>query len=60
MPGRPRNLPLAHENPDSEWPPETDHGDVRPFKYSFSLSHKRIDSSGWTRQVTVRELPGWP
>ena len=57
MPGRPRNLSLANENPDSEWPPETDHGGVRPFKYSFSLSHKRIDSGGWTRQVTVRDLP---
>jgi oxalate decarboxylase len=57
MPGRPRNFPLAHENPDSEWPPETDHGNVRPFKYSFTLAHKRIDSGGWTRQITVRDLP---
>jgi oxalate decarboxylase len=30
---------------------------VKPFKYSFSLSHKRIESGGWTRQVTERELP---
>ena len=27
-----------------------------PFKYSFDLSHKEIDSGGWTRQVTVRDL----
>ena len=52
-----QNLPLASENPDSEWAPSTDHGTVKPFKYSFSLSHKRIESGGWTRQVTARELP---
>lgn len=53
----PRNLPLAKENPNSEWPPQTDNGTVKPFKYSFALSHKRIESGGWTRQVTSRELP---
>jgi oxalate decarboxylase len=52
----PRNLPLAAENPDSTWPPETDNGSVKPFKYSFALSRKRIESGGWTRQVTVRDL----
>ena len=52
-----QNLPLAAENPDSEWSPSTDSGTVKPFKYSFSLSHKRIESGGWTRQVTARELP---
>ena len=56
MPG-PRNRPLEQENPDSEFPPDTDNGSVRPFKYSFSLSRKRIESGGWTRQVTVRDLP---
>src|SRR5579871_473150 len=50
----PQNLPLAAENPDSEWPPSTDSGTVKPFKYSFSLSRKRVESGGWTRQVTVR------
>jgi oxalate decarboxylase len=52
-----QNLPLAAENPDSEWSPSTDNGTVKPFKYSFSLAHKRIESGGWTRQVTARELP---
>jgi oxalate decarboxylase len=51
------NAPLAAENPDSEWCPPTDSGNVKPFKYSFSLSRKRLESGGWTRQVTVRELP---
>ena len=53
----PRNLPLAQQNPDSVWPPSTDNGSVKPFKYSFALSRKRIESGGWTRQVTVRDLP---
>jgi oxalate decarboxylase len=53
----PQNLPLAKQNPDSEWPPETDNGSVRPFKYPFSFSRKRVEKGGWTRQVTVRDLP---
>jgi oxalate decarboxylase len=55
-PGR-QNTPVAAENPDSEWPPHSDHGSVKPFKYSFALAHKRIESGGWTREVSVRELP---
>lgn len=53
----PKNAAQDAENPDSVWAPETDSGTVRPFKYSFSLARKRIESGGWTRQVTVRELP---
>jgi oxalate decarboxylase len=52
-----KNEPLDRENPSSAWPPETDNGTVQPFKYSFSLAHKRIERGGWTRQVTARELP---
>ncbi len=51
------NNGLDAQNPDSVWPPETDNGTVPPFKYSFALSRKRIESGGWTRQVTARELP---
>jgi oxalate decarboxylase len=52
-----RNPPLAAENPNSEWSPPTDSGTVKPFKYSFALARKRVESGGWTRQVTARELP---
>jgi oxalate decarboxylase len=52
-----KNTALDAENPDSVWAPKTDNGTVRPFKYSFSLARKRIESGGWTRQVTARELP---
>jgi oxalate decarboxylase len=53
----PNNTVLDKQNPDSVWPPATDSGGQPPFKYSFSLAHKRIESGGWTRQVTVRDLP---
>jgi oxalate decarboxylase len=53
----PRNASLDTQNPDSVWSPDTDNGTVPPFKYSFSLSHKRIEAGGWTRQVSARELP---
>src|SRR5260370_13604245 len=56
VPG-PRNSALEAENPDSVWSPETDSGTVPPFKYSFALAHKRIESGGGTRQVTVLVLP---
>jgi oxalate decarboxylase len=53
----PNNTAKDQLNPDSVWSPVTDDGTVPPFKYSFDLAHKEIDSGGWTRQVTVRELP---
>lgn len=53
----PNNTSLDRQNPDSVWSPPTDAGGQPPFKYSFSLSHKRMEGGGWTRQVTVRDLP---
>ncbi len=53
----PNNTLLDSENPSSVWSPETDAGGQPPFKYSFSTSHKRLEEGGWTRQVTVRDLP---
>jgi oxalate decarboxylase len=57
QPGPPNNTVLDGQNQDSVWPPESDSGGQPPFKYSFSLAHKRIEGGGWTRQVTVRDLP---
>lgn len=51
------NKPLLAENPNSNTPPPTDHGDVGPIWYSFDLAHKRIQEGGWTHQVTQREFP---
>jgi oxalate decarboxylase len=53
----PENKPLLQQNPNSNAPPPTDHGDVGPIWYSFDLAHKRIQEGGWTHQVTQRELP---
>ena len=54
----PSNGPLDNQNPDSAWPPDTDSKSlVRTFKYPFSLANKRAYEGGWSREVTVRELP---
>lgn len=52
-----KNKPLLDENPSTDLPPPTDHGDLGPVWYSFNLAHKRVENGGWTRQVTQRELP---
>jgi oxalate decarboxylase len=54
----PTNRPLNTQNPDSEWPPDTDSPSlVQTFKYPFSFANKRTYEAGWAREVTVRELP---
>jgi oxalate decarboxylase len=52
----PTNSLLDAQNPDSNNPPSTDAGGLPPFKYPFSISHKRLHEGGWSREVTVREL----
>src|SRR6202045_2882237 len=54
----PANMALDTQNPDSTWPPGTDSKSLIPtFKYPFSLANKRAYEGGWSREVTVRELP---
>jgi oxalate decarboxylase len=53
----PGNASLDAQNPDSFLPPPTDAGGVQTFKYPFALSHKRMQEGGWSREVTIRELP---
>src|ERR1700677_1837734 len=53
----PGNPQIDAQNPDSFLPPSTDAGGVQTFKYPFGLSHKRMQEGGWSREVTVRELP---
>jgi oxalate decarboxylase len=53
----PTNAGLDAANPDSVTPPPTDAGGVQTFKYPFSFSHKRSHEGGWSREVTMRELP---
>jgi oxalate decarboxylase len=51
------NKALLDENPNSNVPSPTDHGDIVPIWYSFDLARKRVEEGGWTHQVTQRELP---
>jgi oxalate decarboxylase len=53
----PGNRSLDEQNPDSFFPPPSDAGGVQTFKYPFGISHKRMQKGGWSREVTVRELP---
>jgi oxalate decarboxylase len=53
----PGNAPLDEQNPDSFLPPSSDAGGVPTFKYPFGIAHKRMQEGGWSREVTVRELP---
>src|SRR5258708_3205170 len=52
----PRNIARDRPNPDLLVPPSTDHGTLPNLRFSFSDAHMRLESGGWTRQVTVREL----
>jgi len=53
----PENKPLLDENPNSNLPPPTDHGNIEPVWYSFDLTHKRVEEGGWTNEVTEKVLP---
>jgi oxalate decarboxylase len=53
----PTNPTLDSQNTDSILPPDSDYGGVPTFKYPFSFANKRIYEGGWSREVTVRELP---
>jgi len=56
VPG-PQNKVLDAQFPSSDMPPSTDHGDVENFWFPFAQANRRIQSGGWARQVTVKELP---
>jgi len=53
----PQNPAAEQTEEESVFPPGTDAGGQPPFKYPFALAHRRIEEGGWTRQVTVRDLP---
>src|SRR5580658_2434153 len=52
----PENRVLLGQNPNTNMPPPTDHGDIGPIWYSFDLARKRVEEGGWTHQVTQREI----
>ncbi|MFJ8064584.1 oxalate decarboxylase family bicupin [Psychrobacillus sp. NPDC096426] len=53
----PRDIMRDLENPDLLVPPETDTGLLSNMKFSFSDTFMTLNLGGWSREVTVRELP---
>jgi oxalate decarboxylase len=53
----PRDVMRDLENPDMLVPPATDAGTLPNMKFSFSDTHMQLNFGGWSREVTVRELP---
>ncbi|MCM3496745.1 oxalate decarboxylase family bicupin [Paenibacillus sp. FSL M8-0142] len=45
------------ENPDMLVPPVTDAGTLPNLKFSFSDTYMQLNHGGWSREVTVRQLP---
>ncbi|TNJ55418.1 cupin domain-containing protein [Paenibacillus hemerocallicola] len=53
----PRDVMRDMENPDLLVPPVTDAGTIPNMRFSFSDTHMQLNHGGWSREVTVRELP---
>lgn len=53
----PRDIWRDLENPDQLVPPITDNGLIPNLVYSFSDAHMQLNHGGWSREVTVRQLP---
>ncbi|MEH7460192.1 oxalate decarboxylase family bicupin [Bacillus sp. JJ1127] len=53
----PRDIMRDIENPDMLVPPVTDAGTIPNLKFSFSDTNMQLNHGGWSRQVTIRELP---
>ncbi|WP_335871856.1 oxalate decarboxylase family bicupin [Bacillus sp. 2205SS5-2] len=53
----PRNVSRDLQNPNMLVPPITDAGLVANLKFSFSDTSMNLNPGGWSREITVRELP---
>ncbi|MCD9022130.1 oxalate decarboxylase family bicupin [Cohnella silvisoli] len=53
----PRDVMRDLENPDMLVPPATDAGTMPNMKFAFSDTHMQLNHGGWSREITVRELP---
>jgi len=53
----PRNVMLDRQNPNMLVPPATDSGLLPNLKMSFSNTHMQLNQGGWSREITVRDLP---
>lgn len=53
----PRDVMRDKQNPDMLVPPVTDSGLIPNLRFSFSDTHMQLNQGGWSREITVRELP---
>jgi len=53
----PRDVMRDCENPNMLVPPVTDNGLIPNMRFSFSDTHMQLNQGGWSREITVRELP---
>ncbi|GAS80767.1 oxalate decarboxylase family bicupin [Paenibacillus amylolyticus] len=53
----PRDVMRDIQNPDLLVPPATDNGLLPNLRMSFSDTHMQLNHGGWSREITVRDLP---
>lgn len=53
----PRDVLRDMQNPDMLVPPATDAGLLPNLRMSFSDTHMQLNHGGWSREITVRDLP---
>ncbi|KGP84337.1 MULTISPECIES: oxalate decarboxylase family bicupin [unclassified Paenibacillus] len=53
----PRDVIRDLQNPDMLVPPATDNGLLPNLRMSFSDTHMQLNHGGWSREITVRDLP---
>lgn len=53
----PRDVLRDLQNPDMLVPPATDAGLLPNLRMSFSDTHMQLNDGGWSREITVRDLP---
>ncbi|WP_419891861.1 oxalate decarboxylase family bicupin [Paenibacillus xylanexedens] len=53
----PRDVLRDIQNPDMLVPPATDNGLLPNLRMSFSDTHMQLNHGGWSREITVRDLP---
>lgn len=53
----PRDMMRDMENPDMLVPPPTDAGLIPNLRFAYSDTHMQLNHGGWSREITVRELP---
>ncbi|SHF22465.1 oxalate decarboxylase [Seinonella peptonophila] len=53
----PRDVLRDLENPNILVPPKTDSGLIPNLKFSFSDAHMQLNHGGWSREITIRDLP---